>query len=98
MNSINDTVHIFDAHHDIFKKVLYRTWDTNIWQAEKSGNFFYTPQSQWFFDNKYVSDRTRDFFDKQLHDLLSDIDKQFIVYENDKPIALQTIMSKAIPF
>lgn len=98
INSFNDAVHIFDVHHDIFKKALYKTWDNNIWQAKKSGNIFYTPQAQWFFDDKYVNDRTRDYFEKQLFELLNGIDKQFIVYENDKPIALQTIMSSAIPF
>jgi hypothetical protein len=98
LNSVNDVVNIFDVHHDIFKKTLYKTWDNSIWQAKKSGNVFYTPQAQWFLDNKYVSDRTRDYFQKQLFDLLSGIDRQFIVYENTTPIALQPIMSTAIPF
>lgn len=97
-NSVNDVVHTYDAHHDIFKKTLYKSWDTNIWQAKKSGNLFYTPQAQWLFNKTIVNDRTRDYFEKQLFQLLDGIDRQYIVYENDKPIALKNIMSNAIPF
>ena len=52
---------------------------------------------------KLKKDSPEDFaaavtFEKQLQDLLTGIGKQFIVYENAKPIALKTIMSNAIPF
>lgn len=97
-NSINDEIHTFDVHHDFFKKALYEKWDNNIWQAKKSANFFYTPASQWFYDKNITSDRTRDYFDKQLLELIDGINNHFILYENGKPSAFKNIMSTPIKF
>jgi hypothetical protein len=96
--SPSSNVHIFDAHHDVFKKALYKTWDTNIWQAKKASSIFYTPQAQWLFDPKFVDNRTRDFFEKQLEELLCGISTQFILRENNKPSSLKTFWSTPIPF
>lgn len=91
-------VRVFDVHHDFFKKILYKKWNTSIWQAEKSFNFFYTPASQWFHDEDVTTHRSRDFYDKQLLDLIQGIDSKYITYDKSTPIAFNQYLTQAIPF
>lgn len=91
-------IHAYDIHHDFFKKILYKTWDTDIWQAKKSSNFFYPPVSQWFYDKDITTDRTRDYYDKQILELIHEVDNEFITYENGKPHSLKSYMSQPIKF
>jgi hypothetical protein len=81
-------VHVYDIHKDYFKKILYSKWNTNIWQANKTGNIFYSPLLQWFFDKNITSHRTREFYEKQLAEQLHGIDSEFITYNNDTAISL----------
>lgn len=85
--------HVFNIHLDFFKKVLYNKWDTKIWQASKDINFFYQPNMQWFFDSHLTTDRNKDYFDKQILELIHGIDPSLLVYENGKPASLQHYMS-----
>lgn len=84
----SDGIHVFDIHKNYFKKALYNKWNTNIWQAEKSENIFYSPLTKWFFVENITAERTRDFYDKQLQELLHNIDKRFMIFDKDKPISL----------
>ena len=94
----HNRMHVYDVHHDYFKKTLYPFWNVNTWQAKKTTNFFYFPGAQWFYDTDLTSDRVKDFYDKQLLELLCDIDPQFILYENNKPAMLVPYFSAPIPF
>jgi hypothetical protein len=91
-------IHVFDVHKNYLKKVLYEKWNTNIWQAQKSSNIFYSPLTHWFFDPSITTDRTRDFFDKQLLELLQGIDNRFIAYTNGKPSSLIHMTTTGIDF
>lgn len=91
-------IHVYDVHHDFFKKILYEKWNTKIWQAKKDPNFFYPSVSQWFNEESITTVRTRDFYDKQLIELLCDIDSCLIQYEDGKPHSLKSFMTKPIQF
>ncbi len=90
-----DGLHIYDMHKDFFKKVLYETWDLNIWQAEKSGNIFYSPITQWVFDKDITTDKTREYYNKQLLELIEGIDDHLFNYENGQKIAPINFVTKA---
>jgi hypothetical protein len=88
--------HIYDMHHDFFKTTLYDFWSNTLYQAEKSANFFYPPPVIWI--DKYTSDRSKNFLDKQISELLFGIDKKFLLFENGKPASLKHIFTKPISF
>lgn len=90
-------IHVYDVHKNFLKKVLYDNWDTSIWQAPKSSNIFYSPLTQWFF-SEMTTERTKDFFDKQLLELLDGIDKRFIAYTDGRPSALHHLTTEGIRF
>lgn len=91
-------IHVYDVHHDFFKKVLYTKWNTNVWQAKKHSNFFYPSVSQWFYDKEITSDKTRDFYDKQILELISGVDNNLLQYENGKPHSFKTFITDPINF
>jgi hypothetical protein len=93
-----DGTHIFDSHNDLFKKVLYSDWDNNIWQAKKDKNFFYQPSMEWFFSSDLTTPTSKDFFDKQLLEMLYGINNRFLEFENNKPASFRHLMSKPIKF
>jgi hypothetical protein len=82
-------------HKDFFKKVLYETWDLNIWQAQKSGNIFYSPITQWVFDKDITTDKTREYYNKQLLELIEGIDDHLFNYDNGQKIAPINFVTKA---
>jgi hypothetical protein len=90
-----DGIHIYDMHKDFFKKILYETWDLNIWQAQKSGNIFYSPITQWVFDKDITTDKTREYYNKQLLELIEGIDDHLFNYENGQKIAPINFVTKA---
>ena len=95
---MNGDTHIYNMHKDFFKKALYETWDLNIWQAEKSGNIFYSPITEWFFDESITTNKTREYYNKQLLELIEGIDDHLFNYENDKKIAPKNFVTKASIF
>jgi hypothetical protein len=97
--SRNNDIHIFNTHTTLLKKVLYKTYDETLWQAGKfdMANFNWKA-CQWFYDKDITSDRTREFYDKQISELLYGIDDYFLSYENGKPSKLKIFYTKSINF
>lgn len=89
---------IFDMHQDHFKKTLYKNWDSRIWQAKKHSNFFYSAHTDWFYNTDITSSRTKDFYDKQVLELVHGINNRYVVYENGKPSMLTSYMTHPIYF
>lgn len=98
LNKTHSGMLIFDMHHDHFKKLLYKSWDSSIWQAKKHGNFFYSAHTDWFYNTDITSSRTKEFYDKQVLELVYGIDKRYIVYEDGKPSVLTHYMTHPIYF
>jgi hypothetical protein len=97
-NKLNN-IHIYNTHKDFFKKILYKTFDSTIWQAGKANNMgFYWSACNWFFDRSITDDRTRDFYDKQIVELVHGIDHNLLSYKNGKPSKLKTYHSESIAF
>jgi hypothetical protein len=94
----NSNALIFNTHHDHFKKLLYKTWDSTIWQAKKHSNFFYSAHTDWFYNSDITSSRTKDFYDKQVLELVHGINERYVVYENGKPSLLTSFMTNPINF
>tara|TARA_R110000868_G_scaffold135667_2_gene348235 strand:+ start:132 stop:1343 length:1212 start_codon:yes stop_codon:yes gene_type:complete len=93
-------IHTYNAHTDLLKKVLYKTYDTSLWQAGKFSNFshFYFGGCNWFYDRDITTERTREFYDKQILELIHDIDYYFLSYQNNKPSKLKIFYTEKIPF
>jgi hypothetical protein len=96
----NKHIHTFNTHTILLKKVLYKTYDETLWQAGKFANFtnFNWKACQWFYDRDITSDRTREFYDKQISELIYGIDDYFISYENGKPSKLKVFYTNLIHF
>jgi len=96
----NKNMHIFNTHTTLLKKVLYKTYEETLRQAGKLANFanFNWKACQWFYDKDITSDRTREFYDNQISELLYGIDDYFLSYENGKPSKLKIFYTNLINF
>lgn len=96
--SPNPRIVIFNTHSNFFKKILYKNWDDTIWQAGKHSNFFYSAHTHWFYHTELTSEKTKDFYDKQVLELVHGINKRYIIYEAGKPALLKSYMTQPIYF
>jgi hypothetical protein len=89
---------IFRVHHNYFKKVIYESWDTSIYQAGKPSGYWYAEAAQWFFDSDLTDKRTKDYYDGQLLEYISGVDPKFIVWNktNNKPVKFIELATKSI--
>jgi hypothetical protein len=73
-----------NCHHDLIKKILYKDWNTEIYQANKGTTVFYNENfSSWFYKEDLVSQRLRDYHAGQLKELLAGIHPVFIEFSKD---------------
>jgi hypothetical protein len=88
---------IFNVHHNFFKKILYSTWDTSIYQADKPSSHWYNETSAWFWSD-LNNKRIKDYYSGQLNNFISGIDPKFIVWrgETRKPIRFIDMKTKPI--
>jgi len=78
---------VFRVHSMFFKKLLYKNWTTDIFQASKPSGYFFQEHSNWFFKTNLTSNRMKEFHFGQVMEFVSGIDSRFIVYDNaGKPI------------
>lgn len=75
--------YIFNVHNMFFKKILYKDWSENIFQAKKQTSFFFPEHNNWFFKTDFVEKRAKDYHLGQLFEFISNINSQFVVYGND---------------
>jgi hypothetical protein len=84
-----------NVHHDLIKKTIYKDWNTEIFQAKKSTSIFHTEMQTWFFDQDLVSQRLQDFFEGQMDELLTGVNRNWIIYTpENKPGALTYFSTK----
>jgi hypothetical protein len=89
--------HVFKVHHIFFKKMLYKDWSENIFQAEKPQSLFFQEHSNWFFKTKLTDDKTKDFHYGQVLDFISGVDPKFIKYdEKNKPMMFVELGTRVI--
>ena len=84
-----------NVHHDLIKKLIYKDWNTEIYQATKVSSIFYPEISSWFHDKGLVSQKLITFHDGQLNELLSGFNRNWITYTpENKPGSLKFLSSK----
>jgi hypothetical protein len=88
---------VFYVHHMFFKKLLYKDWTEDIFQAEKPSGYFFQEHSDWFFKTNLTDQRTKDFHYGQVMEFVSGIDPRFITYDkHGKPLKFNEMQSKVI--
>jgi hypothetical protein len=88
---------VFYVHNMFFKKILYKDWTEDIFQAEKPSGYFFQEHSDWFFKTNLTDQRTKDFHYGQVMEFVSGIDPRFIVYDDTgKPLKFTEMQTKVI--
>ena len=88
---------VFYVHNMFFKKLLYKDWTEDIFQAEKPSGYFFQEHSDWFFKTNLTDQRTKDFHYGQVMEFVSGIDPRFITYDkHGKPLKFNEMQSKVI--
>jgi len=88
---------VFYVHNMFFKKLLYKDWTEDIFQAGKPSGYFFQEHSDWFFKTELTDQRTKDFHHGQVMEFISGIDPRFITYDKTgKPLKFNEMHSKVI--
>jgi len=88
---------VFKVHNMFFKKILYKDWTQDIFQAEKPSGYFFQEHSNWFFKTNLTDQRTKDFHYGQVMEFISGIDPRFIVYDKSgKPLKFIEMSTQVI--
>lgn len=86
---------IVNVHGDYVKKLIYPTWNNNIYQANKNQSHFYNEIGDWFSQTTLTTNRLKDYLDGQISELIAGIHPNFVEYdENDKPQKLIDLFTK----
>lgn len=91
---------VIEPHTPFMKKLLYKQYNVNLWQAEKSDGFFY---NNWFHSGLpgsiEVGSRADSFYEGQLKEFQYGIDPKLIRY-NSKGVAVDfaNVISKVYWF
>lgn len=89
---------VFKVHHMFFKKLLYKDWTEDIFQAGKPQSLFFQEHSNWFFKTNLTDQRTKQFHYGQLIEFIHGIDPKFITYDAyGKPLMFNPMQTKIIP-
>lgn len=86
-------VDILNVHTDFVKRILYKNFNPNLWQTEKTSSLFYHDNCSWFW-SELTDSRTKDFYDGQLKEWLNGIDPKLILYKNNRPDRFIDLYSK----
>jgi hypothetical protein len=81
---------VFNVHDNFFKKILYSTWDTTIYQANKPNSHWYNETSAWFWSD-LIDKRTKEYYTGQLNSFISGVDPRFIVWDATTKLPLRFI-------
>lgn len=95
----NSDKKILNVQHNAIKQVLYSTWNTNIFQADKIRSYFFNDNAAWFWKSGLVDNRSQDFYSGQLTELLAGVDSKFIETDaNHRPSKFRDMFSSLIYF
>lgn len=84
-----------NVHSDVIKKILYKDWNTEIFQAKKVTNVFHNEIGSWFYNSDLVSQRIRDYHKGQLYELLDGIHPDYFDYMGEnEPAKLKFYSTK----
>lgn len=75
----------FDVNQEFFKRILYKNWNSSIWQVNKNTNFFYMPHDAWFFNTNLYGEKEKDFYSGQMKEIMHGIHKFLINKKNNIP-------------
>jgi len=75
------------VHNMFFKKLLYKDWSEDFFQAGKPSGYFFQEHSDWYLKGDLTDKRAKDFHYGQVMEFLDGIDSRFIQYDsNRKPL------------
>jgi len=73
---------IFQMETDFVKKILYKGWDSSLFQAAKPTGYFYQESADWFYKTDITNKRTKDYHNGQIREMIDGVDTRFIVFDN----------------
>jgi len=77
-----DGIFVFNSNHDIFKRILYNSWDLNTWQSKKQQSLFYQGLSNWMLETDLTDNKVKEYFTGQVNELTSGINENLITYDS----------------
>lgn len=87
------------SHHDAIKKILYKNWNTEIFQSDKGTSVFHNENfAAWFQNKDLIDHRMRVYHHGQLKEILSGISSEYIDYKNEEPAKLKFYSTKFYEF
>jgi hypothetical protein len=70
---------IFNVQLDFFERLIYpKTYNPNIFQAEKPTSLLYAEANNWFTDSHLTDQKIKSFYTGQIQEFVSDIAKGFL--------------------
>jgi hypothetical protein len=89
--------HVYYMHSNFFKKILYKNWNTKIFQAGKPTGYFFQEHSDWFFKTNLTDQRAKDYHYGQVMEMIHGISDKYIKRDsNGKPLKFHEMMTKII--
>jgi|688.fasta_scaffold03268_15 hypothetical protein len=89
--------HVYYMHSNFFKKILYKNWDTKIFQAGKPTGYFFQEHSDWFFKTNLTDQRTKDYHYGQVIEMIHGISNKYIKRDSTgKPLKFHEMMTRII--
>lgn len=91
---------VIEPHTPFMKKLLYKNYNVNLWQADKSDGFFYTA---WFHSGLpgtiETGSRADSFYEGQLKEFQHGIDRRLIRHNNrGTAVDFESVISKVYWF
>jgi hypothetical protein len=92
-------VDVYYTEHPFFENLIYPNLDNSLYQAEKQSSLFYMETGSWFFNTDLTSNRTKDYFSKQVATFIHGIDNRFIEFDyNNRPKSFKLMTTRFIQF
>jgi hypothetical protein len=88
---------IFNVHHIFFKKLLYKDWSENIFQAAKPNSVFFQDINNWCLSTSLTDQRFKDYHYGQTLEFINGVDPKLIRYDSDgRPLKFHDMMTKIL--
>lgn len=85
-----------NVHSDLIKKILYKDWNTEIFQVKKIFSLYYSEVGHWFYKDNFIEQKIKQYHEGQLNELLHGVNYNFLTFdESNKPSKLKFIHTKA---
>jgi len=83
---------VFNVHSDPIKKILYKDWNTEVFQVKKIFSMYYSEVGYWFYKDNYIDDKIKKYHQGQLNEILHGVNYNFLTFDStNRPSQLKVI-------